>query len=279
MGLPLLLAGPGGAVPPAGAVGDKLRQTERLHRRRAGFALDVHPRGSGSQRGGADPRTLPPGSGRSLPDDELPRPPAGRLRRAGGARGRALDGLHERRHAARPAGGRRARGVGLVALDLLPQLAARRRNRRSRAPRPLRRTGAAAGRPARLPGRRAGRAGVRRPDVRPRRRSARRLRRPRLDVRRRSCGAHGVRPLRTARGRAHAPVRSLQTAELRGSEPRDVHRLRRPLRYVRLLHDLPAISRFLALRGWSHPGPHERCDDRAGRVSARWQTATARGST
>ncbi len=249
VGLPLLLAVARGSLSRRRRGRRPLRAPARLHRRRRRVRARVGARRRRHERGGPDRRARPSGRGRRVPDHELPRSPARRLRSGVGTGDRALDLLHERGDDRRPSCRGRARRVGLVALDLLHQPAARGGDGRPRAARALRRAPDGP-RGAPRPSRRGARGGrLRLPDLRPRRGRRPRVRRALVVVRRGRRGARRVRGRRTAGGRADAPLRAFPATQLRGCERGDVPRLRRALRVLRLLHALPPVHRLHALRG------------------------------
>ena len=192
-----------------------------------------------AQRGHTDRRSHPPGCRGRLPDHELLGPPARRLRRERRTSDRPLDVIHERGRAGRPAGGRRTRRVGVVALDLLPEPTRCSTDARGGGSRPLRRAKHAAGGAARPSGRRPLRNRVRRAHLRSRRGGGQGVRQRLVG----GCGRGGsARRLRLggAPGRgADAGLQALPPAELRRGQPGDVFRLRRPLRATRLR---PALS-------------------------------------
>ena len=169
--LPLLLAGARLALPRRRRDRRPLRPPAACSSRaRRASPLASAARRRRAERGRAHPRADAPGRRGRVPDHELARAPPRRLRGGGRPRDRAVDVVHERRHDPRAAGRRRARRVGLLALDLPPQPPARGGGGRARPPRPRRRAGArrATG-PARPPRRRARRDRLRLAHVRPRR--------------------------------------------------------------------------------------------------------------
>ena len=232
-----------------GAVGDRYGRRDVFIAGVAGFAVASTLAGAAPNECGAHSRAHAPGRGRRVRDDELARAPARRLRRRGRARHRALDGVHERGDDRGPACRGRARGVGLVALDLLHQPAARCYHGRARAPGTLRRAHRRPRRPARPPRRSARRTRVRPPHLRTGGRRRERLRRHLVGVCRRRRRAGRLRRRRAPHGRADAALRALPPAQLRRRERRDLPRLRRAVRVLRLLHALPPVPRLHAVRG------------------------------
>ncbi len=113
----------------AGAIGDRYGRREAFIAGALGFARRLRARRRRAHGRAPHRRADAPGHCGRLPDHELARAPAEPLRRRGRPGGRALDVLHRGRDDRRAARGRRARRVGLVALDLLPEPPARGRRR------------------------------------------------------------------------------------------------------------------------------------------------------
>ncbi len=267
--LPFLLARP--RVPVPGGRRDRrpLWPAPRLHRRDGGLRRSLAPGRRRAERGRSDRCPHAPGCRGRVPDDELAGAPSRRVRCRCRARDRALDVVHERRDDSRPAGRRRAHRMGVVALDLPPQPASRRRRRLPRTARPRRGGRVEAHGKARPGRRRARRNRLRPPDLRARRGRRSRFRKPLVDLRGSRRGPRRLRRRRDAGRRADAPVRPLPGTELRRCKRADVPRLRGSLRLHRLLHALPAVPRLHAFRGRPPEHPHEHRHDPARRALRR----------